>query len=218
MKKGLTIFLVTMVCSVIAGCSSSNNPTSVNGMTGVIYYSSARNINRIQLSDQTSSELFTNAQHPDITANGEILCGEAYPNDRIIYSDATGANRKSIIESESYKEPIHKYYLEHPRISYNQKYIVYDGGSIHNPNTYVIDAVTGSLMATIGNYMGLQSPLISPSWSPDGSIFVQGWISLNNGIYKVSPDFLTIERIDPNLSNVSESSVSPDGKTIAFIS
>jgi len=185
-------------------------------MTGVIYYSTAGNIYRIQLSDQTSTELFTNARHPDITAKGEILCVEGYPTTRIIYSDATGANRKSLIVSESYLGPIHKYYLNKPRMSYNQKYVVYEGDNVSNPNTYVVDAVTGALVATIGDYSARQ-PMISPSWAPDGSIIVQGWTSMNNGIYKVKADFSAMERIDPDLSNVYEPSVSPDGTTIAFI-
>jgi Tol biopolymer transport system component len=106
--------------------------------------------------------------------------------------------------------------FDSPRISYNQAYMAYDGDNIYNPVTYVIDAVDGSLVATIGDYDAGQ-PMLSPSWAPDGTLYVQGWTSLNNGIYKVSADFTSMERIDPNLSNVSEPSVSPNGKRIAFV-
>lgn len=207
MKKGLNIFSALFVCLLMSGCSNTTNPTlTANGMTGVIYYSTAGNIYRIQLNDQTEMELFTNARHPDITAKGEILCVEGYPNTRIIYADATGASRISLIESESYTGPKHKYYMNKPRMSYDQKFVVYEGDNVSNPNSYVINAVTGALVATIGDYSARQ-PMISPSWAPDGSIYVQGWTSMNNGIYKVAADFSAMERIDPNLSNVYEPNV-----------
>ncbi|MBK9250045.1 MAG: PD40 domain-containing protein [Ignavibacteria bacterium] len=216
MKKELKVILTSIVCVLLAGCSSSNSPTTIAGFTGTIYYSTAGNIYQMKLSDQSQTELYTNARHPDITAKGEILCVEGYPNTRIIYSDLTGASRVSLLESESYTGPIHKYYMNKPRMSYNQKYVVYEGDNVHNPNTYVIDATSGNLVATIGDYSKRQ-PMISPSWAPDGSIYVQGWTSMNNGIYKVSSDFSTVERIDPSLSNVYEPNVSPDGTSIAFI-
>lgn len=217
MKIERKIFLTVVLCLAIVGCTTSTNPTtSTNGMSGIIYYSSAGEMYRIQLSDQTKTQLFSNARNPDMTAKGEILCVEGYPTTRIIFSDLSGANRRSLVVSESYLGPIHKYYLNKPRISYNQQYVVYEGDNVHNPNTYVVDAVTGALVATIGDY-SVRQPMISPSWAPDGSIIVQGWTSMNNGLYRVAADFSTIERIDPNLSNVYSPSVSPDGKTIAFI-
>jgi Tol biopolymer transport system component len=201
---------------ILIGCSSSTDPVTVNGMKGFIYYSSAGEIYRMQLSDQTTKKLFTNARHPDVLANGQILAIEGYPTTRIIYTNLTGADRETLIESESYTGPLYKYYLNHPRISYNQNYVVYEGDNVHNPNTYVVNATNGELIVTIGDYDSRQ-PMISPSWAPDGSIFVQGWTSMNNGIYQVSSDFTSIVRIDPNLSNVSSPSVSPDSKSVAFI-
>jgi len=167
------------------------------------------------MSTQLSEKLFTNARYPDITAKGEILVQETYQL-RLILTDLTGANRKSIMEGTDYKGPIHRRGMDHPRISYNQKYIAYDGGSVYNPVTYVIDAVTGTLVATIGDY-NANNPLYQPSWAPDGSLYVMGWTSMNNGIYKVSSDFKTVTRVDPNFTNVAYPSVSPDGKSIAFV-
>ncbi len=207
-----------VICLIGTGCSTSNEPTkNANGLNGFIYYSNGGSVYRMQLSDQTTKELFSNARYPEITAKGEILCVERSPNTRLIYSDAAGANRKSLLESEGYTGPEWKEYMCNPRISYNQKYVVYHGDSVYNPNTYVIDAVTGELIAIIGDYQGSSQPMINPTWAPDGSIYVQGWTSMNNGIYKVAADFSVVERIDPNLTNVYEPSVSPDGTKIVFI-
>jgi Tol biopolymer transport system component len=213
----LQIIFVVALFITLAGCSSNNNPTNtVNGLKGFIYYSTAGEIYRINLVDQITKKLFTNARHPDVMDNGQILAVETYPNTRIIYTDITGANRTSLIVSESYIGPLYKYYLNRPRISYNQNYVAYEGDNVYNPNSYIVNASDGSLVVTIGDYNSKQ-PMISPSWAPDGSLYVQGWTSMNNGIYKVSADFTSLERIDPDLSNVSAPCVSPDGKNIAFI-
>lgn len=216
--KTLTQMLVVLaICMIGVGCSSSNEPTNnTNSLKGYIYYSGSGNIYRVKLSDHTATELFSNARHPEIIANGNILCIEETPVPRIFFSDLTGANRQTVIEGEGYSGPTHKVYMNRPRISYDQNYVVYEGDNISNPITYVVDASSGDLIVTIGDKASNQ-PLFSPSWVPDGSIVVQGETTKNNGIYKVAADFSSIVRIDPNLSNVSEPSVSPDGKSIAFI-
>ena len=212
-----TIYLV--LCSVLFmgyGCNSTNEPNDQAGFRGYIYYSNGGEIFRIHLSDEKDEKLFVNATQPDIADDGRIIAVESYPLERIIVSDHSGADRQSIIESESYTGPKFKYMFDKPRISFDQSYIAYEGDNVHNPITYVVNSNNGELVATIGDYDARQ-PMIAPSWSPDGSLFVQGWTSMNNGIYKVSSDFTTMERIDPNLSNVSQPSVSPDGTKIAFI-
>lgn len=197
------------------GCSDTGtNPINTTQFNGHIYYSSSSSVYRLRLSDQTNTELFTNAEYPDITADNKILCVQSNPH-TLIFSDLTGANREVISNSVNYTGPRYKQYFRRPRISYNQKYIVYQGTSTTYNNTYVVDAVNGELVATIGDETTTLK-LINPSWVPDGSLIVSGFLS-DNGIYKVSPDFSSVQRIDPNLSNVSEPSVSPDGKSIAFI-
>lgn len=214
--KNFTICLVFCAFLFMAyGCPSSNNPVTPAGFKGYIYFSSKGEILRIRLSDETVEKLFSNASQPDITEDGRIIAVEEYPI-RIIVTDHSGVNRLSIIEKESTTGKEYKYWLNKPRISYNQSYIAYDGGRVVNPNTYVVNSNNGELVAIIGDYSSRQ-PMTSPSWAPDGSLFVEGLTSMNNGIYKVSSDFTSMERIDPNLSNVSEPTVSPDGSKIAFI-
>lgn len=205
------------VSSIIyMGCNEEDNPVTTTGFKGYIYYSNSNDISRIKLSDQTVEKLMTNAIQPEITTNSNIIAVESYPIEKIILTDIFGANRTSIIASESYTGPKFKYMFDKPRLSYNQKFIAYEGDAVHNPITYIINLADGTLLATIGNYDEKQ-PYLSPSWAPDGSLIVQGWTSMNNGIYKVSSDFSTILRIDPDLNNVSQPSVSPDGSKIAFI-
>lgn len=210
------VLSIMLLCSMVifTGCPDTDpvSPDSTN-FKGYIYYSTAEVIYRMRLNDQTNTKLFSNARHPDITSNGEVLCVGMIPT-QLMFSDVTGANRKTLL-LQSFTDSKHKQYLNKPRISYNQQYVVYVGDNVP-ATTYVVSATDGSLVATIGDYSKSQ-PMISPSWAPDGSIIVQGWTSLNNGIYKVTPDFTSMQRIDPNLTNVSEPSVSPDGKSIAFI-
>ena len=214
MKYFIRILLFSVLLVFGFGCKDDTNPVNTGGYKGYIYYSNGGEVFRLRLSDMTEELLFINARNPDVTKDGEILAIEPTNPKRIIYSNVSGTNRQTLIESEIYPAPKYKYDFERPRISYNQSYVAYDGGS--NQITYVINASDGSLVATIGDY-DVNQPMLSPSWAPDGTLIVQGLTSMNNGIYKVSADFTTIERIDPNLSEVYSPSVSPDGKKIAFI-
>jgi Tol biopolymer transport system component len=217
MMKLFTIYLV--LCSVFIlgnGCESTNEPDEPEGFKGYIYYSNNDGMSRIRLSDDMVEELFTNAFQPDITDDGRIIAVESAPKERIIITNVSDANRQTILESEPSFSQMFKYMFDKPRISYNQTYIAYEGDKVHNPITYVINSKNGELVATIGDFDSRQ-PMISPSWSSDGSLYVQGIPSMNNGIYRISSDFKQMNRIDPNLSNVSEPSVSPDGMKIAFI-
>ncbi|MBL7975117.1 MAG: PD40 domain-containing protein [Candidatus Kapabacteria bacterium] len=215
MMRTITVVLLLGFIAVFLGCSDSTSVETTQ-FKGSIYYSNGGTVYKLNVTDQSKTELFTNARHPDVTNSGDIICVETYPMVRIMRTDLTGANRNNVLTGVDYTGPKYRQYMNKPRISYNQQYVVYEGDNVSNPNTYVVNATDGTLIATIGDYSKSQ-PMITPSWAPDGSIVVQGWTSLNNGIYKVSPDFTSMQRIDPNLTNVSEPSVSPDGKTIAFI-
>jgi Tol biopolymer transport system component len=212
-----TIYTISVLICLIAltGCPDPVNPSLVSSFKGNIYFSSNNKIYKMELSNQTNSELFEYAIDPDITNDGRILAVEIWPIYRIIYSDITHAKVQTLIEREivaglEFKESFYK-----TRISYNQKYISYEGVRDYSA-VYIVDASNGSLIKTFGNFKK-NEPYFSPSWAPDGSLYLQGMTTINNGIYKVESDFSSIRKISNDLTNVSKPSVSPDGKSIAFI-
>ncbi len=212
----LSLPLILCLSLTFGGCSGSTSTTDGSGLKGSLYYSNGGEVFRLTLSTGQKQKLFTNAVHPDFTQDGKLLVVEQYPIERIVVTDLSGAIRTSIIEGVDIKGPKFRQAFKKPRVSFNGKYIAYDGGDVYNPITYIIDRSTGDLLAEVGDY-STQDPIVCPSWAPDGSLIVQGWKSLNNGIYKVSPDFSSYQRIDPRLTNVESPSASPDGKYIAFI-
>jgi Tol biopolymer transport system component len=217
-RKGLRVFVLLLLIGSIAfnGCSTDNPTTPGATFKGYIYFSNGSSISRIQPGTEEVQKLFSDAVTPDFSADGKLLAVETSPRARIFFSDITGATRTSIIEGVDHNGPKYRHAFTRPRISYNGKYIAYDGVNAHNQVTYVIDVTTASLVAEIGDYSA-REPLTTPSWAPDGSLLVEGLPSMNNGIYKVASDFTTYQRIDQNLTNVAAPSVSPDGKSIAFL-
>lgn len=170
-------------------------------------------MSRINVADESVEQLMHNATQPDVMEDGNLVAIENAQG-RIMITDQTGANRKSIVTFENIAG--YRGHFHGPRISYDQRYICYDG-YYYIQVTYVVDAQTGELIATIGDYNNSNQHYYSPSWAPDGSIIVQGAPTRNNGIYRVTPDFTMIKRLDPDLTNVSQPSVSPDGNFISFI-
>ncbi len=214
MKKHIQIISALLVCLAFASCNTTTEPTGGKGFAGHIYYTNANEISRIRLSDETVELLMRNASQPDVMANGNIVAVENIQG-RIMITDITGANRTTLVSwlaNGGYRA-----YFGSPRISYDQKYVAYDGDNVYNPITYVVDAQTGDLISTIGVENNSNENYYAPSWAPDGSLFVQGEPTRNNGIYKIDKDFTSITRVDPNLTNVSYPNVSPDGTKIAFI-
>ncbi len=214
MKKNIHIISIILLCFGFASCNTTTEPTGGNKFTGHIYYTNADIISRIRLSDETVEKLMSTASQPDVMANGNIVAVENLQG-RIMITDLTGANRTTLVSwlaSGGYRA-----YFGSPRISYDQKYVAYDGDNVYNPVTYVVNAQTGDLVATIGVYSNSNENYYAPSWAPDGSLIVQGPPTRNNGIYQIDKDFTSITRIDPNLTNVSLPNVSPDGTKIAFL-
>ncbi len=217
MKYLWKFFLIISLFSLTNSCTDDNTTDpAVDGFKGYIYHSSSLTIYRINMNTQVNETLFTNVRYPEITAKGEILAVEDINPKRLILTDLTGANRKSVLEATTNLGPIHRREMIHPRISYNQKYIAYSGNNLTSGLTFVIDAITGELVATIGDF-SVGEQYYRPSWAPDGSLYVNGLSNRNNGIYKISSDFKTITKISKDLTNVEYPSVSPDGKSIAFI-
>ncbi|MBK9250047.1 MAG: PD40 domain-containing protein [Ignavibacteria bacterium] len=223
MKKSIPLAVILIVCLFLTRCSTNDTTpiTPTNNLSGYIYFENASDkIARIRLSDETVEDLFSNARTPDVDKNGRILCIKAANPSQVMFTDKTGANETPLIVMDGSGKFEYKENFYHPRLSYDLAYVSYEGVRDYSA-VYVVDAADGSLKATIGDDRTggpRDEPYISPSWAPDGSLYVAGKSSLNNGIYKFSPpSFNTPERIDPNLSNISEPSVSPDGKSIVFI-
>jgi Tol biopolymer transport system component len=211
----LSFFTLTNSCKEDEN-DTDNNPNN-NQFKGYIYYNNGDELFRFNMMTQSPEKLFKFATYPDITDKGEILVNDGSNSlSRLIFTDLTGANRRTIIESDEFNREIHRRYFENPRISYDQKYIAYDGGASHNSIIYIIEANSGELLASFGDASVLQY-FQRPSWAPDGSLFVSGWPG-NNGIYKISSDFTSISKVELDIPNIKVPSVSPDGKFVAFTS
>lgn len=217
MKLYIKILLVSFLLIFLTGCPEEDNqPDGKNLFKGYLYYSNADNVYRIEMNTLKAEKLFSFASYPDIRENNKILIlNKNTGTNKLIYTDIRALNQTTILAMDgalySYNENIHN-----PRLSYDNKYIAYNGGNSDRSIVYIIDANTGELKATIGDY-GNKQPYKQPNWAPDGSLYVLGWPSMNEGIYKVSQDFKTIEHVFPNITGASYPIVSPDGTKIAFV-
>lgn len=181
-----------------------------------MFYSSGWKIYRYTFSDSKSVLLAEFASQPFVYQQTLYAIEQGSVN-KIVKMTLDGANRQTILASESYTGPIHKYMFDNIQVSPDGKYIAYEGDAVHNPHTYVVTNDNDpELVVSIGDYESKQ-PMISPTWDRQGNLYVQGSRSMNNGIYKVNSEFTTMERFDPELSNVEQPMVSPDGTKMAFI-
>lgn len=217
MLRLIKILSIVLAVLFIGSCNDDTVAPSPSGYKGTIYYSSNdAEISKIDLIANTNTKIFTNARYPSMTSNGKLLVAERNALARLVYTDLTGMIREPLLVSQAFPGPIHLRNFVNPKLSYDQQYIAYNGFTINDGRIFVVDAKTGELVATIGNSND-STPLYNPQWMPDGSIIAQSTPNLKNGIYKISKDFKTITRIDPNLTNVEYPSVSPDGTKIAFV-
>jgi len=195
---------------------TATNPTNTSGLKGTLYFSNGGEISKFSFGDNTKVLIAENAFQPFVH-NQTLYAIEQTPKKKIVRMTLSGSNRETIIESEGDKGPLYKYYIDKIQVSPDGKYIAYEGDAIYNPQSYIItNELNAELVVTLGDYDARQ-PLISPTWDKSGNLYMQGWKSMNNGIYKLNSDFSEIVRFDPNLSNVEFPMVSPDGKTLAFV-
>jgi len=195
---------------------TATNPTNTSGLKGTLYFSNGGEISKFSFGDSKKVLIASNATQPFVH-NQTLYAIESFPLEKIVRMTLSGSNRETIIESEGYKGPLYKYYFDNIQVSPDGKYIAYEGDAIYNPQSYIItNELNAELVVTLGDYDARQ-PLISPTWDKSGNLYMQGWKSMNNGIYKLNSDFSEIVRFDPDLTNIEHPMVSPDGKTLAFI-
>ncbi len=207
--------LIVLVLSIFfISCSSSTTPTNGSSLNGTLYYNTSSDLHKIDLGTGTVTKIGY-FQGPNVLSDGRIL---SVATDGLAFISADGA-QKQIIVKQNYQAPFDitfDNYFNNPQLSPDKQSIAYDDG---RPNgfVYVVD-LSGNLLWTIGDLtVNSKKRVERPFWGKDGSLYVQGEVTFNNGIYKIASDFQSIKRIDPNLSTVTHPSVSPDGATIAFI-
>lgn len=115
-------FFFIVILLFISSCQKAIEPTP-SGYKGKIYYTKTSEINVIDLVTTTNTPLFSNARHFELTKSGAAIVVEQNPIYRLIYTDLTGANRKTILEWGTLSGPQYRQYFTKPRISYDQKYI-----------------------------------------------------------------------------------------------
>ena len=206
-----------ILASVLFFTSCSNTTTPVNnpGISGTLYYNTLSELHKINLGTGTVTKIGT-ALGPNVLSDGRILCVSI--GDGLAIISADGAQKQIIVKEQHYApyDVTYDDFFLNPQLSPDKQSIAYDDGHV-SPFCYVVD-INGNLLWSIGDpAVNAKGRYERPVWGKDGSLFVQGEINYNNGIYKIAKDFKSITRIDPNLSTVTRPTVSPDGATIAFI-
>lgn len=203
------------------GCTSStspaNNPNN-GGPSGTLYFSVLGNgVSTHYYKLDLGSHKATNiafGQYPQVLADRSIL--GVVGSDLAIVS-ADGAS-KQVIVAQNNQEPFDVKFddrFNDPKLSPDGKYIAYDNDDIW-PTTYVVDRTTGQLLLTVADEAN-KVYFAHPTWAPDGSLYVEGHSTTNPGIYRIDPQTFEYSRVDPNLNQPLQPTVSPDGKKIAFI-
>jgi Tol biopolymer transport system component len=219
MKYYLPIIIIFSF--LLNGCPSenSNQPTKDSDFSGYIYYSGDNFASRkgvlfrLNLKNMTEENLMSNAYSPDITNDGNIVAMDYTPKARIIITNHDGSNRTPILAVQDYPAPIHRNFMYNPKISFDQELIAYYG----EYDSYIINRNSGELVLSASEF-DKEMTFSNPCWAPDGSIYLEGRKNNIRGIYKIDSEFRSIERIDPNLSNVKMPIISPDGLSLACVS
>jgi Tol biopolymer transport system component len=125
---------------------------------------------------------------------------EAYPTGLYV-ANIDGTNRKLLLKGDHYS----------PSWSPDGHWLVFSSdGTLE---------ITNLIGDSIRTFQGIQDlPLYSPDWSADGKeILFSAPLTINGGVFKMSPDFHTIKRIlDPQRNNGMYASWSPDRSKIVY--
>jgi dipeptidyl aminopeptidase/acylaminoacyl peptidase len=203
--------LLFVLASIQLGCPSTSTTEPDGPGTnppGKLVYPSLGTSNykvfELDFASGNVTTLWVGGNEPFRTSTGTTL----YVSTHLMERSANTTQATTILTTGS---EAHRIKFKNPQQSRDGQYIAYQGFGY---DVFVIRKSDGSLVAS---FRGTgSSGYTRPTWTTDGNVIMTG-ASGSPGIFVGNITTQTATRLDANLADPTNASVSPDGSTIAFV-